>query len=494
VARVWSWLKIATDTIKLSLSFRDLQLDLDTIPQLCRMNRKGGVDTMQKDQWGHTVSTEESLAVEALDKAFNGYFHFRTDAIKNLDAAIEIDSQFALPHIAKGILLESLKKPELHPAALGELKAAKNALMPTSAREHHYLAALEAALAGQVTTAVTHYQQIVNEHPHDLFAMRLAQSELFWIGEVAWMRDISEGAASQWTADVPGYSAYLSIRSFGLEENGDSELAEKYGREAVEIDPTDCWGAHAVAHVQIMQGRLDDGISWLKDLSGNWSAANHIVHHLWWHLALFQIERGDYAAALDVYDNRLRDLDSPLMQAMPDFYVDIQNDTALLQRLELRGVDIGNRWEPVANLAKARIGNHYSPFTSAHCALALAAADRFDEANELVRHIREFIAVDRGALGPRYALAVLPASEAAVAHRMGEHQRVIDILMPARRNLWQMGGSHAQRDLFFQLLVDSAVKLGRRDVLSLLLYELEAIGFDHLTERSSYVDAVALSD
>ncbi len=179
---------------------------------------------------------------------------------------------------------------------------------------------------------------------------------------------------------------------------------------------------------------------------------------------------------------------------MPDFYVDIQNTTALLQRLELRGIDIGDRWQPIAELAKARIGNHYSPFTSAHCALALAAAGRFDEANELVRHIREFIAVDRGPLGPRYALAVLPASEAAVAHRMGEHQRVIDILMPARRNLWQMGGSHAQRDLFFQLLVDSVVKLGRRDVLGLLLCELGAIGFDHLTERSSYADAVTLSD
>jgi hypothetical protein len=102
--------------------------------------------------------------------------------------------------------------------------------------------------------------------------------------------------------------------------------------------------------------------------------------------------------------------------------------------------------------------------------------------------------VDVGPLGPRYALAVLPASEAAVAHRKGEHQRVIDILMPARRNLWQMGGSHAQRDLFFQLLVDSAVKLGRREILDLLLFELGAIGFDHLAERSSYADAVAMSD
>jgi hypothetical protein len=66
-------------------------------------------------------------------------------------------------------------------------------------------------------------------------------------------------------------------------------------------------------------------------------------------------------------------------------------------------------------------------------------------------------------------------------------------MMPARRNLWQMGGSHAQRDLFFQLLIDSALKQERRDILRLLLDELNATGFEHLAERSSYADAVALT-
>jgi tetratricopeptide (TPR) repeat protein len=445
------------------------------------------------DQWNNPVTTEEAGAVAALDRAFNAYYHFDTDAMKNLDAAILADPGFALPRAAKGILIESLKKPELHHLARVELAAAKQAQTPRTAREHHYIAALEAALAGQVTTAVTHYQQISSDHPHDLFAMRLAQSELFWIGEVAWMRDISERASSRWNANVPGYAAYLAIRSFGLEENGDYDLAEKYGRESVSLDPADCWGAHAVAHVQIMQGRLDDGISWLSSLNGNWSAANHIAHHLWWHLALFHLERSDHAAGLEIYDQRLRDLDSPLMQAMPDFYVDIQNDTALLQRIELCGIDVGDRWQPIADLAMARVGNHRSPFTSAHCALALAAAGRYDAAGALIRQIREFIAEDSGPLGGRYALAVLPASEAAVAHRKGEYQRVIDLMLPARRNLWQMGGSHAQRDLFFQLLVDSAIKLERRDILSMLLEEIGAAGFEHLAERSSYADAAAMT-
>jgi hypothetical protein len=59
---------------------------------------------MKRDQWNYAVSTEELGAVETLDRAFNSYSHFRADAMKNIDAAIEADPQFALPHAAKGIL------------------------------------------------------------------------------------------------------------------------------------------------------------------------------------------------------------------------------------------------------------------------------------------------------------------------------------------------------------------------------------------------------
>jgi hypothetical protein len=152
---------------------------------------------------------------------------------------------------------------------------------------------------------------------------------------------------------------------------------------------------------------------------------------------------------------------------------------------------VGHRWSEIGDLAAARTGNHTHPFTSAHCALGLAAAGRFAEANELVRDMHAFVAQDRGTLGPRYALAAIPAAEAAIAYRKREHQRVLDILLPARRNLWQMGGSHAQRDLFFQLLADSAHRLGRADVLSVLFEELRSVGLQHLDERSSYADALA---
>ena len=446
---------------------------------------------MQKDQWGYSLTTESAAAAEALDRTVSSYVGWRTDPSTHIKAAIEADPDFALAHAVKGILIAGLRKPELYHLVRAELEAAQGGRAPETERERHYIAALEAAVAGEITAAASHFEQIARAHPHDLFALRLAQFELFWIGEVEWMCDISERAAPQWTADDAGYPAFLSIRAFGLEETGAYDQAERCGREAVERNPSDCWGSHAVAHVLIMQGRLADGIEWLNGLKENWGEANHIRHHLWWHLALFHIEHRDYEAALELYDTRLRDLDSPLMQAMPDFYVDIQNDVALLQRLELRGIDVGDRWQPIAELARPRIGNHSSPFTSAHCALALEAAGFPGEADDLVGQMRGFIAEDRSALGPRYALAALPAGEAALAHRRGQHQRVLDLLLPARRNLWQMGGSHAQRDLFFQLLVDSARHLKRPDLLSLLLEEIDGIGFGHVDERSSYADALA---
>lgn len=355
---------------------------------------------MQHDWIGQTLTTDSAEAAAAFDRAIASYLAWRTDTIDHINAATAADPDFALPYAARGLLTISLRKPELRTVAEDMLAAARAGRPPETERERRYVAALEAAIGGRITEAVTHFEAIARAHPHDLFALRLSQFELFWIGEVAWMRDISERAAPAWSEGDPGLGPFLAILAFGLEENGAYAEAECCGKRAVDIDPHDPWGAHAVAHVLIMQGRLADGIAWCSNLSDNWGAANHIRHHNWWHLALFHVEAGNYDDALATYDNRLRDMSSPLLQAIPDYYVDIQNDVALLQRLELRRIDVGHRWDDVGDLAAARIGNHASPFTSAHCALGLASAGRFAEAKELVREMHAFVAQDRGTSAP----------------------------------------------------------------------------------------------
>lgn len=158
----------------------------------------------------------------------------------------------------------------------------------------------------------------------------------------------------------------------------------------------------------------------------------------------------------------------------------------MLLRLELRGIDVGNRWEELAELTVKRLEDHTSPFTSAHYAVILAATAQFDKAEQLLHSMREFVLQDTGTLGPRFGVATIPAAEAAIAHRRGEHQRVVDLLMPSRQMLWQMGGSHAQRDLFFLLLADSMRRLGRQDLLDIILDDISTAGFTDPAGRIGY--------
>jgi len=65
----------------------------------------------------------------------------------------------------------------------------------------------------------------------------------------------------------------------------------------------------------------------------------------------------------------------------------------------------------------------------------------------------------------------LALGEAALAHRSGEFVRVLDLLLPVRAQIHRIGGSHAQRDLFAQLLIDAAVKAEKWDVARDLLLE-----------------------
>ncbi len=444
---------------------------------------------MHQDERGHELTTESAEAAAAVDRGIHNFLHWKADILPNVKAALKADPNFGLAHAVNGLILHGARHIGFRPKIEASLAAAQTVAAGLTERERLYVRALDAAARGRIAESVTIYETILAHHPTDLFAQRLSQMELFWIGEMRWSAEISGRVTADWNSSVASYGIHLACRAFDLEETHHFEEAERLGREAVEIDPSDVWGAHAVAHVLIMQGRHDEGIAWLDGLKDHWADVNQIQLHLWWHRCLFHLERGELEAVLDIYDAWIRNRELPLLKAMPDLYIDMQNGASMLLRLELRGVDVGNRWEELAELTLKRLEDHTSPFTSAHFAAILAASGRFEEASLLLRSMREFATQDRGTLGPRYRVAVIPAAEAAIAHRKGEHQRVVDLLMPARQMLWQMGGSHAQRDLFFLLLADSTLKLGRHDLLGIILSDIAAAGFSDPAARVGYWEA-----
>ena len=207
------------------------------------------------------------------------------------------------------------------------------------------------------------------------------------------------------------------------------------------------------------QGRRSEGIQWLTTLAPNWEGAHNLQHHLWWHCALFKLEHGDHAAVLELYDTRFRDLAAPLTVASPDVYIDVQNSASILFRLQRLGVDVGNRWEELADKAEARIGDCLSAFTLPHWLMALTATGRTAAAERMIEAVRVF-ANGRGTVPPIVRDYVLPIAEAQLAHAAGRHAEAVALMRPAIGGMYQLGGSHTQQDVLEQLFVDAALKAG----------------------------------
>ena len=373
----------------------------------------------------------------------------------------------------------------MHSAAQQSLSHAQRGAGKATKREQGYVAALKYSLEGKPEQMTRCYEEILHEHPTDLLALSLAQSELFWLGEMPRAEKLSAGVSTHWSIELPGYPDYLAIRSFDLEENGAFAEAEKIGREAVTLQADNVWATHAVAHVLLMQHRVDEGLQWLGGLSDHWTDTNQLKFHLWWHQCLFHLEQANHPAVLAIYDQWLRNHEQPLTQALPDFYLDLQNGASLLWRLENAGVDVGDRWLEMAEAVMPGFLDMTSPFTSAHIAMILQAAGLQSEYDELLTTMTLFIANNNDALSRGYENA-LATAQACRFHRQGSYADVLEKLMPRQSTLESMGGSHAQQEVFFQMMFDSARRLGREDDLRVLGHALERQGFQELKNRVAY--------
>jgi hypothetical protein len=176
---------------------------------------------------------------------------------------------------------------------------------------------------------------------------------------------------------------------------------------------------------------------------------------------------------LDLYDRRFRDLAAPLTKAQPDLYIDVQNAASMLLRLELQGVDVGGRWDEIADKAEARVGDCLSAFTLPHWMMALAATGRDQTARRMLDGMRAFGDHD-GTVGRIVRRVAIPVCEAVLAHRRGQFSAVVDLMRPVLDAMPMLGGSHAQQDVLHQLFLDAALKAGREQDAGAMLTRLAA--------------------
>ncbi|MEL6679399.1 MAG: tetratricopeptide repeat protein, partial [Pseudomonadota bacterium] len=253
--------------------------------------------------------------------------------------------------------------------------------------------------------------------------------------------------------DHPAHGYLLGCESFALEENGDYAQAERFGRAGLDLCPDDAWGLHAVAHVHDMTGRAADGVRWLAGKSTHWAHCNNFGFHVWWHLALFHLDRGAFGPVLALYDLKVRP------QPTDDFR-DISNAASLLLRLEIEGVDVGDRWEELATLSANRVDDGALVFADLHYLMALMRSDRGEEAEALTRRIAQDAATLDHDQHEVSAISGMPMAQGLLAFRGAQYESALPNLVAGLEHLPRVGGSHAQRDVFWRLTVEAALRSG----------------------------------
>jgi tetratricopeptide (TPR) repeat protein len=421
---------------------------------------------MLTDRQGNPVSGATPAAVQHFDQAVVEFNVYRGDPLAAADRAIAEAPGFAMAHLLKAHLFALATEPAAAVEAGAILGRARS--LASDERERSHMAVLDHLVKGNWVAAALAMDHHNVRHPLDLVGLQVGHQLDFFRANARDLRDRIARALPHWSTAMPGHGFVIGMYAFGLEETGDYARAEAMGRQAVAIDPLDCWAHHAVAHVMEMQGRAEDGVGWMIAREPHWSGDDNFFKvHNWWHRALYHLDLGQVDEVLRLYDGPVRGSRSPVV-------LDLLDASALLWRLALAGHDVGDRWTELSHAWDQHADGRLYPFNDWHGVMAHLGAGREREVERVVKALRVTAAgaTDTG----RWARDIaLPLIEGFLAFWRGDYRRSADILHGARHIANGFGGSHAQRDLIDWTLTEAALRGGLRELGEALAHERLAL-------------------
>lgn len=434
---------------------------------------------IHNDARGMAISGSDTIAAAHYETAIWRFQCSAGDPLAAVDLAIGERPEFTMAHVLRAYLhLCGTEKGGVAPA---RQSLAKAATLEATSREKAHIGAATALADGSWDIARARLQRILDEFPRDVLALQVAHLFDFYCGDARALRDRPARVLPEWRHDIPGYASVLAMHSFGLEENNDFARAEDTGRAAIEIEPRDCWAHHAVAHVMEMQGRRRDGIAWMRAREKFWAEDSAFAVHNWWHLALYHLDLDETQQVLTLYDGRIR-------AGRSQVALDMIDASAMLWRLQLRGVDTGDRWSEIADAwAPTSADGHYA-FNDCHAMMAMVGAGRWREADDILAAMNR--AQEQGGVNRAMTREVgLPVARALHAFGRGAHDAAIDILSAVRPIAYRFGGSNAQRDIVDLTLLEAARRAGRHCLVRALANERLALKPNNLLAMRYRADA-----
>lgn len=407
-----------------------------------------------QDPFGNPVLLQHAGSLPALHDFIEGFLAYEPRLLNILPAA-EHDHSVVVQACAAALQMFS-ESPAGPPAARRHLARARQAGLPASEREQGFFTAVTHWVDGRPHDALALHEQLAREHPRDLACIKLGQYHAFNLGDSAAMLRLAL-AARHAAADIAWLHGLLA---FGFEQCHQLAEAEGAARRALAMRASEPWAEHALAHLMLTDGRLREGAAFLQQASPPWQRLTSFMRcHNAWHLALFHIELGEDDAALALYDGEVWGVDKGYSQ-------DQVGAVSLLARLELAGVDVGSRWQGLADHLTARVSDQVQPFLDLQYLYGLARAGR-PEADRLFINLQRHAARVPAPWRAAWQRVAMPAARGLLAHARGMAEphaahwpEAAEQLALALPQLASIGGSHAQRDLFEQVYVDALQRSG----------------------------------
>src|SRR5580692_9068892 len=404
---------------------------------------------MQRDYLGNPISGERDSTLRAIDEFIEGYLAYETRAERILIAAAA-DPESCMANVYAGILWMLLEAPQGAARAATYLAAAERSAPGATRREQLNCAMLRAWVDDDLERSIDICDQLSDEFPQDLAIVKTHQYFEFNRGDSPEMLRIALKVSAA-NRDVP---YVYGMKAFAYEQCHLLDEAEFEARTALAMRRKEPWAQHALAHVFLTRGRMDEGAQFLEDAADTWTGLNSFMYtHLWWHLALFYLSQGREGEALKAYDEHCWGI-------AKDYSQDQIGAVSLLARFEIAGIDVGSRWQDLADHLEVRASDTVQPFLTLQYLYGLARAGR-PQAEALLESVRRHAQRAPPFSRSAWQEVALPGCEGLYAYARGDYERAWDRLAPAVPRMREAGGSHAQRDLFDQILLDAAFRSGR---------------------------------
>lgn len=413
--------------------------------------------TAQTDRYGLPLSTSSPTAAEHYVDAVDRVLRFAVGAEETFQAAVAADEGFALAHADLAFTLNLRGSNE---AAKPVIDRARQLVAGCTRREAQHVEAIAAAVEGDASRSLVLVKEHLAEFPRDPILAYLSTALISNSGRPRWPYE----RLALFEQLAPAYGDdwwFLGYYSFVNQEVDNFDLARRLGERSLELEPRNAGASHSVAHVFYETADVNGGAAFLDGWLPTYEARAPFHCHLSWHLALFELARGRYGRALEVYDRGVR----PSVTAVAPSRSRLPDSAAFLWRCNMFYGQCALPWDEVRDLAAQLTAKLGATFADLHAALAYTGAGDQTAMDGLIDGLRALAARGHAVT----AEVALPLALGIRAFGEGDYASAIRHIEPVFDQIERVGGSEAQREVFEDTLLLAYLRAERYDAAERIL-------------------------